>query len=68
MTNENFGGLGFKVGGGWPAFTGNVDDLTLGIGATTTTFDFDPKQEDKQRGGGAPHAAGQVTPVPARPQ
>ena len=42
VTNENFGGLGFKVGGGWPAFTGNVDDLTLGIGATTTTFDFDP--------------------------
>ena len=43
VTNVNFGGLGFKVGGGWPdAVTANVDNFTLGIGQTTTTFDFDP--------------------------
>jgi hypothetical protein len=32
----------FKVGSGQSNFNGNVDDLALTIGGTTTTFDFEP--------------------------
>lgn len=32
----------FKAGSGQSNFNGNVDDLTLTIGATTTTYDFEP--------------------------
>jgi hypothetical protein len=36
------GALLFKAGGGWPAFTGNVDAFTIGIGTRFTIFNFDP--------------------------
>lgn len=31
----------FKVGGPWPAFTGNVDALAVGVSGCTTVFDFE---------------------------
>ncbi len=38
------GVLQLRAGGPWPdGFTGNVDDLTVGVsGTTTTTYDFEP--------------------------
>lgn len=36
------GNLLFKAGGGWAAFTGNVDAFTIGAGGTSTTYDFEP--------------------------
>lgn len=35
-------GFGVNVGGNWSAMTGNVDALTFGTAAGTTTYDFEP--------------------------
>ena len=38
------GGVGLAVGSGWAGeFTGYADALKLGIGGSTTTYDFEPK-------------------------
>jgi hypothetical protein len=39
------GAVLFKAGGGWSAFTGNVDAFTIGIGTRFTIFNFDPNEE-----------------------
>ncbi len=36
------GVLQFKAGGPWPGFDGNVDDFTIGVNDTSTTYDFEP--------------------------
>lgn len=36
------GGFGVNVGSGWSAMTGNVDALTIGTAAGTTTYNFEP--------------------------
>ncbi len=36
------GGVGFNVGSGWAAITGNVGSFTFGTGGGTTTYTFDP--------------------------
>jgi hypothetical protein len=39
----NTGHLWLKAGGGWaPGFTGNVDDLTVGIDSVNVTYNFEP--------------------------
>ena len=49
-------GFGVNVGGNWSAMTGNVDALTFGTAAGTTTYDFEPtvalsgKDQCKQSG------------------
>ena len=43
--NNNFGGFGFKVGSGWTPFVGNVDDFSMTVGGSTTTYDFEPIPE-----------------------
>jgi hypothetical protein len=35
-------GFGVDVGSGWSAMTGEVDALTIGTAATTTTYNFEP--------------------------
>jgi hypothetical protein len=44
------GALFFKAGGGWSAFTGNVDAFTIGIGTDLTVFNFDPSESDQDQG------------------
>ena len=43
-----------KAGGGWSNFDGNTDALTIGIGATTTTYNFElgPTSEEQCKDGG----------------
>ena len=43
-----------KAGGGWASFDGNTDALMIGIGGTTTTYDFErgPTNEDECKNGG----------------
>ena len=43
-----------KAGGGWVNFDGNTDALTIGIGGTTTTYDFElgPTHKDECKNGG----------------
>ncbi len=43
-----------KAGGGWVNFDGNTDALTIGIGGTTTTYDFElgPTNKDECKNGG----------------
>jgi hypothetical protein len=36
------GGFGVNVGSGWSAMTGEVNTLTIGTAATTTTYNFEP--------------------------
>ena len=36
------GAVLFKAGSGWPSFTGNVDDFTIGVSSSDTTYDFEP--------------------------
>jgi hypothetical protein len=39
----NSGRFWLKAGGGWaPGFTGNVDDLTVGIDSVNVTYNFEP--------------------------
>ena len=39
----NSGRLWLKAGSGWAGgFTGNVDDLTVGIDTTSVTYNFEP--------------------------
>lgn len=39
--HSSLGAVVLKAGSGWPAFRGNVDKLTIGVGGATTTFDFE---------------------------
>ena len=39
---EILGNLLLKAGSGWSGFTGNADALTVGVGGSTTTYDFNP--------------------------
>ena len=43
-----------KAGGGWSSFDGNTDALTVGIGGTTTTYNFElgPTNKDECKNGG----------------
>ena len=43
-----------KAGGGWANFDGNVDALTIGIGGSTVTYDFErgPTSADECKNGG----------------
>jgi len=36
------GAVLFKAGSGWSSFTGNVDDFTIGVSSSDTTYDFEP--------------------------
>ncbi len=36
-----FGGIVFKAGSGWTSFVGNVDNFTIGINGSSTTYNFD---------------------------
>ncbi|HEV2859708.1 MAG TPA: MopE-related protein [Pyrinomonadaceae bacterium] len=38
-------GLVLKAGSGWAVFNGNVDNFTIGIGGTNTTYDFEPETQ-----------------------
>jgi hypothetical protein len=41
------GAILFKAGGGWAAWTGNVDAFTIGVaGRGVTTYDFEPCGEE----------------------
>jgi subtilisin family serine protease len=42
--HANYGAIVLKAGSGWPSFRGNVDALSIGVGGTTTTFDFEARQ------------------------
>jgi hypothetical protein len=39
--HATYGAVVLKAGSGWASFRGNVDNLTIGIGAESTTFDFE---------------------------
>jgi hypothetical protein len=42
----------FKAGGGWPAWSGNVDAFTIGTrSAHATTYNFEPASSDEGDGG-----------------
>ena len=43
-----------KAGGGWASFDGNTDALKVGIGGTTTTYNFEvgPTNKDECKNGG----------------
>ncbi len=43
-----------KAGSGWASFDGNVDALTIGIGGSTTSYNFElgPTSEEGCRNGG----------------
>lgn len=36
-----YGAVVLKAGSGWPGFRGNIDSLAIGVGGTTTLFDFE---------------------------
>jgi hypothetical protein len=36
-----YGAVVLKAGSGWPGFRGNVDELTIAVGSSSTTFDFE---------------------------
>lgn len=38
-------GVILKAGSGWNSFTGNVDNLVVGVNGTNTTFDFEPETQ-----------------------
>jgi hypothetical protein len=40
--HATFGTVVLKAGSGWPGFNGNVDALTIGTSANTTTYNFEP--------------------------
>lgn len=39
--HATYGAVVLKAGSGWPAFRGNVDNLTIGINGVSTTVDFE---------------------------
>lgn len=39
--HPTLGAVIFKAGSGWSSFSGNVDDFTIGINGTDTTYDFE---------------------------
>jgi hypothetical protein len=38
-------GLVFKAGSNWAGFNGNVDNFTIGLSGTNTTYDFEPETQ-----------------------
>lgn len=57
------GNLLLKAGSNWVNFTGNADALTVGVGGSTTTYDFNPDvpvvtPPGGGAGGGTPTAGG----------
>ena len=42
--HATYGAVVLKAGSSWPGFRGNVDALSIGVGGTTTTFDFESAQ------------------------
>jgi hypothetical protein len=60
---EILGNLLLKAGSNWAGFTGNADALTVGVGGSNTTYDFNPNvavvtPPGGGAGGGTPTAGG----------